>query len=249
MEQFAPSLLFWIRVAAAVGIAYLVGSLSPAYLVVRRHLGQDIRRLGDGNAGTENVARLAGLKPAILVAAIDVAKGLLAVLLVRLALPVGPIDYPLAASLSGDLLNNGIVLAVGAAAVIGHSWSIYLKGYGGRGAATAAGALLGMVPLPAFLMILPSLFLLYRQRSATWCLASFFIGIVFLTALLGYFGYFGYTLAMTPYTVALPALVAVIHCQSLRRPRARAARAAKGTDPNLPAGPGWETRENRRPER
>ena len=200
-----------------ITISYLVGSLSPAYVVVRRRLGQDIRQLGNGNAGAENVSRVVGIRPAVLVAAIDIAKGLLVVLVARWLSPSSTLEHPLAAGLSGDAFRNGVILAAGVAAVVGHSWSVYLKGAGGRGAATAVGALCGMVTVPALMVAAPAFVLLCRHRSTTWGLAVFFVGTVLLTAFMGFFNLLGYSLLWTAYAVTLPAVVGVIHFASLRR--------------------------------
>ena len=208
---------FLLITLSVVVVAYLVGSLSPSYVLIRRRLGRDIRRLGDGNAGAENVSRLIGLKPAIMVAFIDISKGLAVVLLARGLAPASQADYPMAGSLSGDNFRSGLILAAGVAAVVGHSWSLYLKGAGGRGAATAVGALCGMVTLPALLVALPALGLMYLHRSTTWGLSSFFVGTVVLTGALGYSGMFGYTPPWILYAVTLPALVGVVHFFSLRR--------------------------------
>ena len=214
-----------VLAGAIVVTAYLVGSVSPSYMFVRRALGADIRQLGDGNAGAENVSRVLGLKPAILVGAFDLFKGLLVVLAARGLSPTPADDGMVGYSLAGDGFRNTMMLSAGAAAVIGHSWSIYLKGTGGRGAATAAGAMIVLVPLPALLMALPSLGLMFLYRSTTWGLASFFIGCVGMVGVLGYFGMLGYTWPWVAYAAALPALVGVIHYRSLRRPLARAAGA------------------------
>ena len=205
-------------VLSIVVVAYLVGSLSPSYVLVRRRLGRDIRRLGDGNAGAENVSRLIGIRPAILVAAIDISKGMVVVMLARGLAPASQAEYPLAGSLTDDGFGNGLILAAGLAAVVGHSWSLYLRGAGGRGAATAVGALAGIVTLPALLVALPAFGLMYLHRSTTWGLASFFVGTVTLTGALGFLGMFDYTPAWMFYAVTLPALVGVIHFHSLRRP-------------------------------
>ncbi len=93
----APLALTWETAAftAVVTVAaYLIGSIPTAYLVVRRRRGQDIRQLGDGNAGAENVARILGRKAGVIVALIDLSKGLVVILLVRgLAALVGG-DFP-----------------------------------------------------------------------------------------------------------------------------------------------------------
>ena len=227
MLQPATNWDFFFLALSVVVVSYLVGSFSPAYVLVRRRLGLDIRQLGDGNAGAENVSHVVGLRPAILVAAIDISKGLAVVMLTRGLTPGPQGDYSMASSLSGDGFRNGVVLAAGMAAIVGHSWSLYLKGGGGRGAATAVGALCGMVALPALLVALPAFALMYLHRSTTWGLASFFVGAVTLTATLGYLGLFGYSLTWALYVVTLPAVVGAIHFSSMRRPLPKATSFSK----------------------
>ena len=212
--------LSWELLALPVSlviVSYLVGSVSPAYVVVRQRLGRDIRQLGDGNAGAENVSRLVGIRPAVLVAAIDISKGLLVVLVTRWLSSPASMEHSAAGGLSGDGFRNVVVLSAGMAAVLGHSWSVYLKGAGGRGAATAVGVLCGIVTLPALLVALPAFVLLLRHRSTTWGLSTFFVGTVVLTALMGYWNLFGYSPSWAMYALALPATVGIIHFASLKR--------------------------------
>lgn len=210
--------------AAILAAAYLVGGLSPSYLLVRKAIGRDIRQMGDGNAGAENVSKVLGLKTAVLVGTIDILKGLAVVLLARNLAPSVQADGLVGSSASGDTFRYALMLLAGAAAVVGHSWSIYLRGTGGRGAATAVGALVVLAPLPAMLVALPSFGLMFLNRSSTWGLASFFIGCVGMVGVLGYFGLFGYSWHWIAYTAALPALVGLIHLRSMKRPPAGAAR-------------------------
>ena len=109
----------------AVIIAYLLGSISGAYIVTRIATGKDIRKLAGGNAGVRNVYREVGLRAAIPVAIIDVGKGAAAVAIAKFVLVAPPVF---------------IVLA-GLAAVAGHIWSIYLKFSGGNGPSAAIGVL------------------------------------------------------------------------------------------------------------
>jgi len=113
---------------AIVILAYLIGSIPFSYLVSRRFGDIDIRTRGSGNVGATNVLRTTGLKYALLAVAGDIAKGALAAWL--------------------GLVLGGQVLAstCGAAAVIGHSWPVYLGLRGGKGVATSAGVLLVLVP-------------------------------------------------------------------------------------------------------
>jgi glycerol-3-phosphate acyltransferase PlsY len=104
---------------------YLLGSISPSYILGRllRHI--DIRKLGDGNAGTVNTYKLLGLWPAVVTAIFDLSKGLLAMFLCRAA--GGP---PVLAFLAAF------------AAVLGHVFPFYLRFRGGQGVATAVAILM-----------------------------------------------------------------------------------------------------------
>jgi glycerol-3-phosphate acyltransferase PlsY len=100
---------------------YLAGSVPFAYLLARR-AGIDVRIAGSGNVGAANVLRTAGAWRGILVMALDVAKGMAAVLIVELA--------------SG---GSALAALAGAAAVVGHIYPVWLRFHGGKGVAVAAG--------------------------------------------------------------------------------------------------------------
>ncbi|HSO22408.1 MAG TPA: glycerol-3-phosphate 1-O-acyltransferase PlsY [Chondromyces sp.] len=117
---------------ALVVIAYLVGSVPTAYLLVRMAVGQDIRTRGSGNVGGTNALRTAGWRIGITVTLIDVVKGVLAVWLMRLYNP-----------------ESGWVAAAVLAAVLGHCYPVWLKFRGGKGVATGFGAFLVIAPLSA----------------------------------------------------------------------------------------------------
>jgi glycerol-3-phosphate acyltransferase PlsY len=106
--------------------AYLVGSFPTAYFVVKRISKVDIRAAGSGNVGGFNAYEVSGRRSAgILVAAVDVFKGAVVTWLVLFYVPGSPLTI------------CGAFLAV----VVGHCFPIWLKFRGGRGLATAAGAL------------------------------------------------------------------------------------------------------------
>jgi acyl phosphate:glycerol-3-phosphate acyltransferase len=122
----APPLVWpWPLLAAVLG--YAVGSLSPAAAIARAR-GTDLRGAGSGNPGATNAGRVMGRRVGYLVGALDVLKGLVPVLV------VGAVADPTSA------------LVAGVAAVVGHCTSPWLRGHGGRGVATAFGAILGAVP-------------------------------------------------------------------------------------------------------
>ena len=109
--------------------AYALGSVSFALLFARR-AGVDLRGEGSGNPGATNAGRLLGKKVGRLVLVLDLAKGALPTLV---ALGLFGLDHPITA-------------VTGVAAVAGHCFPIWHGLRGGKGAATAAGVLLTLVP-------------------------------------------------------------------------------------------------------
>ena len=116
--------------ALLVAAGYLLGSVATAVLVSRALGLADPRSGGSGNPGATNVLRLAGRGAAALTLAGDVVKGVVPVLAARAA------DLP-----------PGLVALVGLAAFLGHLYPVFFGFWGGKGVATALGALLGMEPL------------------------------------------------------------------------------------------------------
>jgi acyl phosphate:glycerol-3-phosphate acyltransferase len=134
----------WVEGALALVCGYLIGSLSTASLLARAR-GLDLRSLGSGNPGATNVGRVMGVRWGVLVALVDVAKGFAVALLFTLVWePAG--------------------LLAGAAAVLGHVSSPFLRGRGGKGVATALGAVLAVEPLwaIALLAVFVAVFLVFR---------------------------------------------------------------------------------------
>lgn len=122
--------------AALVGVAYLLGSLSFAVLLVRLSTGKDIRAQGSGNAGATNVLRAHGKKLGLAVAALDIGKGALAVFLVRLV-----------------TADPRYAAAAAFAAILGHVFPVFYGFRGGKGVATAVGAFLTLAPLPTLVCV------------------------------------------------------------------------------------------------
>jgi glycerol-3-phosphate acyltransferase PlsY len=111
--------------------AYFAGSIPTSY-VVGKACGVDLRREGSGNLGATNVYRAMGMRTAVPVALVDIAKGWL---------PAWA--FPL---LDGAAAG-GWAAAYGAAAILGHTFSCWVRFRGGKGVATAAGAFLALSPL------------------------------------------------------------------------------------------------------
>ena len=118
--------------AAVLPLSYLLGSVPWGYIFLRWRSGVDIREYGSGRIGMSNVLRTGGGKVATLVLALDLGKGLLAVLLARVVI----------GSATAEVVAGLMVLA-------GHNWPVFLQFRGGRGIATGLGGLSIMAPIPA----------------------------------------------------------------------------------------------------
>jgi glycerol-3-phosphate acyltransferase PlsY len=120
-----PAALPWLLAS------YVVGAIPTSYLLSRTFAGIDLRQHGSGNLGATNLYRVLGWKYAIPAALIDIAKGFVPVILFA----------PRASN------SELFALACGAAAILGHVFSVFVRFKGGKGVATAAGVMLGLAPL------------------------------------------------------------------------------------------------------
>jgi len=116
-------------IALSISWAYLVGSFPSAYIAGRLRRGIDIRQVGSRNMGAMNVFYKVGFMEGLLVLAVDVGKGAGAVALARY---LG--------------VQEIVQLMAGMAAVLGHSFPIFLKFRGGKGGATLIGVLVYLMP-------------------------------------------------------------------------------------------------------
>ena len=135
-------------------LSYLLGSIPASIVVGRVAAGLDIREHGSGNAGATNVYRVLGLGPAILTGFVDVAKGSLAVVV------ISGIHAGTPPQLSADVLK----IVAGGAAVAGHIWTVFAGFRGGKGMATAIGALLFIAPAALGAALVVWLILLFTVR-------------------------------------------------------------------------------------
>ena len=117
----------WLLLAAS----YLIGAIPTSYVVARFVRGIDLREHGSGNLGATNAYRVLGWKAAAPIFIVDIAKGW-----------APAFFFP---RLDGDPVMLW-ALAYGAAAIIGHVWSIYVGMRGGKGVATSAGVFIALAP-------------------------------------------------------------------------------------------------------
>jgi len=128
-----------LELGLKVLLSYLAGSLNGSLIVGRLVGGVDIRTLGSGNAGGTNALRTQGKWFALRAVLIDIGKGYVPPwLLPALALPGVPLDP--------EVSRTWLTLACAGGAIVGHCYPVWFDFQGGKGAATAIGALLAIAP-------------------------------------------------------------------------------------------------------
>lgn len=133
------------KIVIVMVVGYLLGSIPFGLLIGKRAAGVDVRQYGSGRTGSTNVLRTVGKKAAALAAALDVLKGVLAVVFAGLIFGKG---FLMVGNFALDTKDTLVAQALAAlAAVVGHIWPVFLKFRGGRGVATFMGGLLALYPL------------------------------------------------------------------------------------------------------
>jgi glycerol-3-phosphate acyltransferase PlsY len=179
------------HIVIAIVIGYLLGSFPSAYLAGRLKKGIDIRKVGSRNMGAMNVFYQVGPMEAMLVTLADLGKGIGAILLVRWLS-----GQPLISSF--DFLTG----LTGAAAIVGHIFPVFLKFHGGKGAATAIGILIFLMPKAVpFLLIVFAVALLIT-RNPTFSYSLLLIVFPFVAGFI-YRDRYGEPLALVYYSIGL----------------------------------------------
>jgi glycerol-3-phosphate acyltransferase PlsY len=126
-------------------LSYGVGNINPAILIGKLTRGIDIREYNSKNAGTSNVVMTVGYRWGIFSGIIDILKGFIPVLIIRLIFPENDIYW----------------LLGGFSAIMGHIYPLYYKFKGGKGTATFGGVLFAINPLLALGLLIVFIIVLY----------------------------------------------------------------------------------------
>ena len=181
-----------MTLALAALVGYLLGAVSPATLIAQRH-GIDLRGIGSGNPGATNAGRVLGRRTGVVVALLDVLKG------VVVAAAFNAVDH-----------RAGLV--AGVAAVLGHVTSPFLRGRGGKGVATALGAVLGVHPLWALVVLLVWVLVVAASRWVALASVLAAVSVLVVSAIVG---------EDVLWATALAAIVALRHQTNFVRRLAR----------------------------
>lgn len=189
--------------------AYLIGSISPS-IILAKAKGIDIKKEGSGNAGTTNTLRVLGPSAAVITLIIDVCKGFLAVF--------GGAYF---SSFAGTFVMNQTTYLCAVGVVLGHIWPIFFKFKGGKGVATAFGAILAVNWIIALIALaIVALGVLITKRMSFGSLLGA-LALPFLCI------YFEFDFLMGSFFLA----VLVIHTH-----RANLLRLRNGTEPKINFG-------------
>ena len=187
-----------LLVAAVVG--YLIGAI-PSGVIVGRIRGVDPRASGSGRTGTTNALRALGPRWAAAVAAMDVAKGIIAVL----------VGAAVASSEWGAPVG-------GVAAVIGHVRSVFIGFGGGRGVATGGGALVVLVPLGILVALVEMGIIVWRTRLVSLGSLMAAVTVPLVAAALYAAGWIGIEPLVG--AAAIGVVVVIAHADNIARLRA-----------------------------
>ncbi|MEA1958069.1 MAG: glycerol-3-phosphate 1-O-acyltransferase PlsY [Chloroflexota bacterium] len=180
-----------IQFIGVIVTGYLLGAIPCGVVLGKLTRGIDVRDYGSGSMGMTNVMRTVGVKAGLIVLLSDILKGAAAVALA----------WPIFHS-APEMLEWGH-MAGGAAAVVGHSWPVYIGFRGGRSVSTAFGALMviswqvGLIVLAVVLLEVA----IFRYIS----LGSILGGVTAVIAMIAFavygqepYAYMAYTLVVVP---------------------------------------------------
>lgn len=182
-------------------ITFLCGSIPTGYIVGKRMAGVDIRELGSGNIGSTNVKRILGKKAAIITQVIDMAKGLIPILIAKYT--YNYINVPF----SREQFISILALIV----IIGHDYTPFLKFKGGKGVNTTAAAFFAVATVPT--LIAGAVYILLKIFTKIVSIKSLIIGLVITIACIC----LGYDISIIISAAAAELLIIVRHKGNINR--------------------------------
>lgn len=137
-------------------IAYFICSVNPAIIICKIKTGEDIRRLGSGNAGTANTMRVLGKPLGVLVTILDILKVLITLFIVRKITEIFGEGMT-------DNLKSPIILGV----IFGHCFPVYYGFRGGKGVIVGITLISVLDPRTAIICIISALLVMAFTRTVS----------------------------------------------------------------------------------
>jgi acyl phosphate:glycerol-3-phosphate acyltransferase len=176
-----------------LALTYLIGSMPFGLIVARTLCGVDPREGGSRNIGATNVARLCGTRYGLLTLGLDLLKGYVPVVL--------------AMGFSDSTFFLGLTALT---ALVGHMYSVFLNGKGGKGVATTIGVFLALTPGAITLSLLLCI-------AAIWASGYVSLGSLTLVASLPVFHLLSGWIGLVPFSLIVMALVFFKHKENIVR--------------------------------
>lgn len=165
-------------------VAYLIGTISPGYLLVKIIKGIDVRKTGSGSLGARNVGRILGRKGFYVTLLADIFKGAAAVYLL-VALQCPPF----------------VTVSASIAVIAGHVWPVWLGFRGGKGIATSIGvfAVLDQTVLLFGGILVVTLYVVTRRFLLSWLVSLLALPLIMFS--LDYSRYTAIALLVTAFII------------------------------------------------
>ncbi len=180
-------------------VSYLIGSIPFGVILGKLIYKKDIREYGSKNIGTTNAIRVLGKKVGYLVFFCDVLKGMIVMIVVRILTATNIWINP----------NEFDIFFYGAAAILGHCCSIFLKFKGGKAVATSLGVVLFLTPIPAIVCLIIFAIIFYATKYVSLASTGATFAVLITTWILYIFGVNNIT-NFELYFIAKPSLIVAI---------------------------------------
>ena len=154
-------------------IGYILGSIPSGLLIGKAFLKIDLREHGSKNIGASNAIRVMGLKLGALTLFFDAFKSAIIVILVKYLMPLWIPDFNLL-----TIFNyvTDIAIFYGVAAILGHTFPVFLKFKGGKAVASSLGVVFALTPIPAVICLITYILVVIITKYAS--LGSTFAALV-----------------------------------------------------------------------
>jgi len=184
-------------------VSYLLGSFSSAYWYGKWFFGIDIRKYGSENAGTTNILRTLGVKPALYVFITDVLKSFISVMLIIFIpeINVNSESYIL------------VKILFGMCTVVGHIFPIFSNFKGGKGVASMLGIILAVSPLSASLSLIIFIIVLLFTRIVSISSMSAAISFPIIIFIIDV----NKSISLTIFSIAACLLIIITHRKNIKR--------------------------------
>ncbi len=168
-----------INMAIVVLLSYIIGSIPTSIILSKWRHGFDIRTKGSGNAGGTNVFRVLGWKSGLFVTVFDAMKAVIATTIIARLFWDPTLPFYNRTPFDDFTI---IQMICGAAAIVGHIWTVFAGFKGGKGIACGAGMLIGIAPTEFAVSVAVFLAVLYAWKYVS--LGSIAAAIAFPLCLL-----------------------------------------------------------------